>query len=201
MSALVRMACLLLTTMFDPCIAFRKIVGYGTHFHRCFMAAAAQFLQCYLVASMCAAGATASCLFAQSSASTLAASSSQSGQKSHQCRQADVMLHALWLARQRCLCLVGRMHHIAQAPALLLMQGLEVGPPCSRRLLWVAGGPQAPWWQANPISVAGMEGSLGLGSVERFVEEDQRWEPLPSLLQARCGAACSVLTCRDLSMW
>jgi len=63
------------------------------------------------------------------------------------------------------------------------------------------------WWATSatvagqPYICGGMEASLGLGSVERFVEDDQRWEALPSLLQARYGAVCGVLTCRDLSMW
>jgi len=75
---------------------------------------------------------------------------------------------------------------------------------------WITLQPQIAlgrWWATSamfagqPYVCGGREGSLGLGSVEKFVEEDQRWEPVPPLLQARCGAVCGVMICRDLSMW
>jgi len=54
------------------------------------------------------------------------------------------------------------------------------------------------WWASSAME-AGQPKYLG--SVVRFDEEEQRWESVPSLLQARCGAVGGVLACRDLSMW
>lgn len=55
------------------------------------------------------------------------------------------------------------------------------------------------WWATSttvagqPYICGGLEGSLALGSVERFVEKSRRWEPAPSLLQARFGAVGGVM--------